>query len=119
MQPRLAEALVARCREWYSQYAYHKVYRAVYDFATTDLSAVYFAKKDRMDLVMGITLGSTIQVGLLVAPLLVLASNAQRHPRSSSLLFIFSSKVRPFPRFLIPAFALVGHSPNSPDFEPT
>jgi Ca2+:H+ antiporter len=38
------------------------------------LSAVYFARRDRMNLVMGITLGSTIQVALLVAPLLVLFS---------------------------------------------
>jgi isoleucyl-tRNA synthetase len=44
-----AEALVERCLEWYSQYAFHKVYRAVYDFATTELSAVYFdVVKDRL-----------------------------------------------------------------------
>ncbi|HLH02689.1 MAG TPA: isoleucine--tRNA ligase [Bryobacteraceae bacterium] len=44
-----AEALVARCLEWYGQYAFHKVYRAVYDFATTDLSAIYFdVVKDRL-----------------------------------------------------------------------
>jgi Ca2+:H+ antiporter len=38
------------------------------------LTAVYFARHDRMDLSMSITLGSTIQVALLVAPLLVLIS---------------------------------------------
>ncbi len=44
-----AEELVARCTEFYRQYAFHKVYRAVYDFATTDLSAVYFdVAKDRL-----------------------------------------------------------------------
>ncbi|MBV8866671.1 MAG: isoleucine--tRNA ligase, partial [Acidobacteriaceae bacterium] len=44
-----AEELVKRCLEYYSQYAFHKVYRAVYDFATTELSAVYFdVAKDRL-----------------------------------------------------------------------
>jgi isoleucyl-tRNA synthetase len=44
-----AEELVRRCLESYSQYAFHKVYRAIYDFATTDLSAVYFdVAKDRL-----------------------------------------------------------------------
>ena len=53
---------------------------AVVGNAAEYLSAVYFARKDRMDLVMGITLGSTIQVALLVAPILVLASYAMGHP---------------------------------------
>jgi isoleucyl-tRNA synthetase len=44
-----AEDLVRRCVGWYEEYAFHKVYRAVYDFATTDLSAVYFdVSKDRL-----------------------------------------------------------------------
>jgi isoleucyl-tRNA synthetase len=44
-----AEDLVARCRVWYSDFAFHKVYRALYDFATVDLSAVYFdVLKDRL-----------------------------------------------------------------------
>ncbi len=44
-----AEDLVARCLEFYKEYAFHKVYRAVYDFAATDLSAVYFdVAKDRL-----------------------------------------------------------------------
>ncbi len=38
------------------------------------VAAVYFARRDRMDLVMSITVGSTIQVALLVAPLLVIVS---------------------------------------------
>ncbi len=34
---------------WYDEFAFHKVYRAVYDFATTDLSAVYVdIVKDRL-----------------------------------------------------------------------
>ncbi len=44
-----AENLVQRCLAFYSEYAFHKVYRAVYDFATTDLSAIYFdCSKDRL-----------------------------------------------------------------------
>jgi isoleucyl-tRNA synthetase len=36
-----AEDMLAKCRGWYDEYAFHKVYRAVYDFATADMSAVY------------------------------------------------------------------------------
>jgi isoleucyl-tRNA synthetase len=44
-----AEDVIRRCREAYGEYAFHKVYRAVYDFAATDLSAVYFdVLKDRL-----------------------------------------------------------------------
>jgi len=44
-----AEDLVRRCRGWYEEFAFHKVYRALYDFATVDLSAVYFdVLKDRL-----------------------------------------------------------------------
>jgi isoleucyl-tRNA synthetase len=44
-----AEDLVAKCRTWYDEYAFHKVYRAVYDFAATDLSAVWVdIAKDRL-----------------------------------------------------------------------
>jgi isoleucyl-tRNA synthetase len=44
-----AENLVERCRAWYDQLAFHKVYHAVYDFAISDLSAVYFdVLKDRL-----------------------------------------------------------------------
>ncbi len=38
------------------------------------LSAIYFARKDRMSVVMGVTVGSTIQVALLMTPLLVIFS---------------------------------------------
>jgi isoleucyl-tRNA synthetase len=44
-----AEDLVARCRVWYNDFAFHKVYHAVYDFATVDLSSLYFdVLKDRL-----------------------------------------------------------------------
>ncbi|HZU28049.1 MAG TPA: isoleucine--tRNA ligase [Bryobacteraceae bacterium] len=44
-----AEDLIRRCRAWYDEFAFHKVYRAIYDFTTTDLSAVYFdVLKDRL-----------------------------------------------------------------------
>ena len=37
------------CRIWYDEFAFHKVYRAVYDFATIDLSSIYFdVLKDRL-----------------------------------------------------------------------
>ena len=43
------EDLIRRCRAWYDELEFHKVYRAVYDFAATDLSAVYFdVLKDRL-----------------------------------------------------------------------
>ena len=44
-----AEELVRKCRASYDGLAFHSVYRAVYDFAVTDLSAVYFdVLKDRL-----------------------------------------------------------------------
>jgi isoleucyl-tRNA synthetase len=44
-----AEELVRRCLAFYQQYEFHKVYRAVYDFVITDLSAIYFdVSKDRL-----------------------------------------------------------------------
>jgi isoleucyl-tRNA synthetase len=44
-----AEDLVARCRTWYDEFAFHKVYHSVYAFCTVDLSAVYFdIIKDRL-----------------------------------------------------------------------
>ena len=50
-------------------------------------SAIYFARHDRMDLVLTITVGSTIQIALLVAPLLVFISYAIGHPMN----LVFSS----------------------------
>ncbi|SPF44409.1 isoleucyl-tRNA synthetase [Candidatus Sulfopaludibacter sp. SbA4] len=44
-----AEDLVARCRGWYDNFEFHKVYHALYAFATVDLSNVYFdVLKDRL-----------------------------------------------------------------------
>ena len=44
-----AEELVRKCRAWYDDFAFHKMYHDVYDFATSDLSAVYFdIVKDRL-----------------------------------------------------------------------
>jgi len=41
--------LLERVRTAYREYAFHKVYRAIYDFATVDLSAFYFdILKDRL-----------------------------------------------------------------------
>jgi Ca2+:H+ antiporter len=43
-------------------------------------AAVYFARRDRMDLVMTICVGSSIQIALVTAPVLVLVSYAIGHP---------------------------------------
>jgi isoleucyl-tRNA synthetase len=44
-----AEELARRCRAWYGDLAFHRVYQALYSFATTDLSALYFdVLKDRL-----------------------------------------------------------------------
>jgi isoleucyl-tRNA synthetase len=44
-----AERLVRDCRAWYEEFAFHRVYRAIYDFTTVDLSAIYFdVLKDRL-----------------------------------------------------------------------
>ncbi|MDX1981785.1 MAG: isoleucine--tRNA ligase, partial [Bryobacteraceae bacterium] len=41
--------LAARCRRHYEEYAFHKVYQALYNFATVDLSSIYFdVIKDRL-----------------------------------------------------------------------
>jgi Ca2+:H+ antiporter len=53
---------------------------AVVGNAAEYVSAVYFARRGRMGLVMSITVGSTIQVALLVAPLLVIVSYLLGHP---------------------------------------
>ena len=43
-------------------------------------AAIYFARRDRMDLVMTIAVGSSIQIALFTAPLLVLVSWAMGRP---------------------------------------
>ena len=37
-----AEELAAKCRDWYANFEFHKVYHTVYAFATVDMSAIYF-----------------------------------------------------------------------------
>ncbi len=44
------------------------------------IAAVYFARKDQMGLVMGLCLGSSVQVALVLAPALVLISHFMSHP---------------------------------------
>lgn len=53
---------------------------AVVGNAAEYVAAIYFARKDQMGLVMSITVGSTIQVALLLAPLLVLVSHFTNAP---------------------------------------
>ncbi|HEU4699230.1 MAG TPA: calcium/proton exchanger [Gemmatimonadales bacterium] len=53
---------------------------AVIGNASEYLAAIYFARRDRMGLVISITAGSSIQIALLTAPLLVLASYALGTP---------------------------------------
>ena len=53
---------------------------AVVGNAAEYVAAVYFARQGKMGLVMSITVGSTIQVALLLAPLLVLVSYAMGAP---------------------------------------
>jgi isoleucyl-tRNA synthetase len=44
-----ADEVVSRSAIWYDEFAFHKVYRAVYDFATIELSSIYFdVLKDRL-----------------------------------------------------------------------
>lgn len=53
---------------------------AVVGNAAEYVAAIYFARRDQMGLVVSITVGSTIQVALLVAPLLVIVSHFMGHP---------------------------------------
>lgn len=47
---------------------------AIIGNAAEYVAAIYFARQDQMTTVMGITVGSSIQVALLIAPLLILIS---------------------------------------------
>src|SRR5579864_5901577 len=41
--------LVAKCRDWYAAYDFHRVYHAIHDFCVVDLSSFYFdVLKDRL-----------------------------------------------------------------------
>lgn len=60
---------------------------AVIGNAAEYLSAIYFARQNRMSLAMTVTLGATIQVGLLIAPVLVIVGFFIGQPMS----LVFSS----------------------------
>jgi isoleucyl-tRNA synthetase len=48
MVERTAE-LMKKCREWYANYEFHRVYHAIHDFCVVDLSAFYYdVLKDRL-----------------------------------------------------------------------
>jgi isoleucyl-tRNA synthetase len=48
MLDRTAE-LVKKCREWYANYEFHRVYHAIHDYCVVDLSSFYFdVRKDRL-----------------------------------------------------------------------
>jgi isoleucyl-tRNA synthetase len=48
MLDRTAE-LVKKCREWYANYEFHRVYHAIHDYCVVDLSSFYFdVLKDRL-----------------------------------------------------------------------
>jgi Ca2+:H+ antiporter len=53
---------------------------AIVGNAAEYFSSIYFARQGRLGLVATITVGSTIQVALLVAPVLVLVSHLTGHP---------------------------------------
>jgi Ca2+:H+ antiporter len=53
---------------------------AVLGNAAEYFSAAAFARQNQMDVALAITVGSSIQVALLVAPLLVLVSSFMGHP---------------------------------------
>src|SRR5207237_4116396 len=41
--------LVKKCREWYANYEFHRVYHSIHDYCVVDLSAFYFdVLKDRL-----------------------------------------------------------------------
>jgi Ca2+:H+ antiporter len=73
---------------------------AVVGNAAEYVSAVYFARRGEMDLAVGITVGSTIQVALLVAPLLVIVSYFMGRPMN----LVFAN---PLELFAIPGVAFI------------
>ena len=63
-------------------------------------AAVAFARADKMDIVLGLCVGSAIQIALVVAPILVLVSRAIGHPMS----LVFAS---PLDLFVIASAAFI------------
>lgn len=62
---------------------------AIVGNAAEYVSAVYFARRDRMGLVISITVGSTIQIAMVVAPVLVIVSYLMGHPMN----LVFSNPI--------------------------
>jgi Ca2+:H+ antiporter len=62
---------------------------AVVGNAAEYVSAVYFARRGRMGLVVSITVGSTIQIAMVVAPLLVIVSYLMGRPMN----LVFSNPI--------------------------
>ncbi|MEO8681349.1 MAG: calcium/proton exchanger [Vicinamibacterales bacterium] len=76
---------------------------AVIGNAAEYVSAMYFARQNQMELAISITVGSTIQIALLAAPLLVIVSALTGHPMN----LVFSS---PLELVAIAAVAFVVNS---------
>jgi len=82
-----SELLSSRLAETASDLGLSPVFMGVVALAligtVADLfAAVAFARADKMDIVLGLCIGSAIQIALVVAPLLVLTSWAIGHPMS-------------------------------------
>lgn len=56
------------------------IFLALIGNAAECISALYYARRDRMGMVMNLTVGSTIQVALFTAPVVVLVSHLTGHP---------------------------------------
>ena len=74
-------ALAATSEGWHlSKFFLGIIVLAIVGNIPEKASAIYFARQNRMGLVMTITVGSTIQIALLVAPLIVFLSHAMGCP---------------------------------------
>ncbi len=74
-------ALEATSKGWHlSKFFLGIIVLAIVGNIPEKASAIYFARQNRMGLVMTITVGSTIQIALLVAPLIVFLSHAMGCP---------------------------------------
>ena len=74
-------ALEATSKDWHlSTFFIGIVVLAIVGNIPEKASAIYFARRNRMGLVMTITVGSTIQIALLVAPLIVFISHLMGTP---------------------------------------
>lgn len=100
----LSGALEATAQGWgLRPYFLGIVLLAVIGNAAEYVSAVYFARKGQIGLVLSITVGSSIQLALMVAPLLVIISALLHHPMN----LVFSSPLE------LVAIAAVAFSVNS------